>query len=116
MRSARQAQQWLPVLQGAALADPNGAQRFGPSGLLPVKMTRGCSLLGRAVRHPKQISILTYQLDLVTPAIKPCEASSRKVRRDILKRRIKARLRPVTKPRFTTHLGPALRANFVHPA
>ena len=43
-----------------------------------------------------------YQLDLVTPGINPCEASSRKVRRDILNRRMNARRRPVTSQRFTT--------------
>src|SRR5450759_3031248 len=53
MRSARRGRQSLPVFREAALADPNGAQRFGAARLLPVKITRGCSLLGRAVRHPK---------------------------------------------------------------
>src|SRR5439155_19080212 len=57
-----------------------------------------------------------YQLDLVTPGIRPCEASSRKVKRDILKRRIKARRRPVTSHRFTTRVGLASRGNWVRPA
>src|SRR5690242_20276426 len=39
-------------------------------------------------RLPPQLQ--TYQLDLVTPGMSPCEASSRKVRREILKRRMNA--------------------------
>src|SRR5438067_434369 len=57
-----------------------------------------------------------YQLDFVTPGIKPCDASSRKVRREILKRRMKARRRPVTSQRFTTRVGLASRRNCESPA
>src|SRR5690606_32635822 len=46
-----------------------------------------------------------YQLDFVTPGIIPAEASSRKVRREILKRRRYARRRPEISHRFTTRTG-----------
>src|SRR5205814_9642257 len=61
-------------------------------------------------------SLVIYQLDLVTPGINPCEASSRKVSRDILNRRMKARLRPLTSQRFTTRVGLASRGSCVKPA
>src|SRR5438552_3636995 len=70
----------------------------------------------RSVASENQISVLLYQLDLVTPGMSPCEASSRKVRRDILNLRIKARRRPVTSQRLTTRVGLASRGNCVSAA
>src|SRR6266480_786871 len=84
-----------------------------------IQDTRVATRLRRAGSHIAQrrgYRRKIYQLDLVTPGIKPCEASSRKVRRDILKRRIKARRRPVTSHRFTTRVGLASRGNCVSPA
>jgi hypothetical protein len=57
-----------------------------------------------------------YQLDFVTPGIIPAEANSRKVRRDILNRRINARRRPLTWQRFTTREGLASRGKADNPA
>src|SRR4030095_13000646 len=45
---------------------------------------------------PRSFNFEFSQLDLVTPGIMPAEASSRKVRRETLKRRINARRRPLT--------------------
>src|SRR5664279_1290619 len=66
--------------------------------------------------HPKPNVAEYYQLDLVTPGMSPCEASSRKVRRETLNRRMKARRRPVTSQRLTTRVGLAFRGNWVRPA
>src|SRR5438552_1209729 len=52
MRSERRVQQWLPVFRGSRSADPNGAQRFQQS--LPAEISGRCSLVGRAVWHPKR--------------------------------------------------------------
>src|ERR1700730_6818462 len=52
-----------------------------------------------------------YQLDFVTPGINPWDASSRKVRRETLKRRMNARRRPVTSQRLTTRVGLASRGS-----
>lgn len=46
-----------------------------------------------------------YQLDLVTPGMRPWEAISRKVIRDIWKRRMKARRRPETRQRLIRRVG-----------
>src|ERR1700730_16082198 len=66
--------------------------------------------------HPRPEVGEFYQLALVTPGISPCEASSRKVSREILNRRMKARRRPVTSQRLTTRVGLALRGNCARPA
>jgi len=52
-----------------------------------------------------------YQLDLVTPGIIPDEANSRKVMREILNRRMKARRRPLTTQRLTSRDGLASRGS-----
>ena len=57
-----------------------------------------------------------YQLDLVTPGMSPLDANSRKVRREILNRRIKARRRPDTWQRLTTRVGLASRGSCERPA
>ena len=49
-----------------------------------------------AIVAPETLTRLAYQLDFVTPGMSPEEANSRKVSRETLKRRIKARRRPVT--------------------
>src|SRR3954471_24544995 len=67
---------------------------------------------GAALKEQPQRGERSYQLDFVTPGMSPPEASSRKVRREILKRRIKARRRPVTSQRFTTRLGLASRGSW----
>ncbi len=56
-----------------------------------------------------------YQLDFVTPGISPDEASSRKVIRESLKRRMKARRLPETRQRFTRRVGLASRGSIVKP-
>src|SRR6266480_953811 len=52
-RSERRVRRWLPVFRGPPSADPNGARHLLPSRLLAVKTAGRCSLLGRAVWHPK---------------------------------------------------------------
>ena len=54
---------------------------------------------------------LTYQLDFVTPGIMPADASSRNVMRESLKRRMKARRRPLIRQRLTKRVGLASRGN-----
>jgi len=66
--------------------------------------------------HPNPALQNSYQLDLVTPGIKPLDASSRKVSREILNRRMNARRRPETWQRFTTRVGLASRGNWASPA
>lgn len=58
----------------------------------------------------------TYQLDLVTPGIKPAEAISRKVIRESLNLRIKARRRPVSWHLFTNRVGLASRGSWAREA
>ena len=53
-----------------------------------------------------------YQLDFVTPGIIPAEASSRKVMREILNRRMYARRRPLTWQRLTSLVGLASRGSW----
>src|SRR5205085_324892 len=59
----------------------------------------------------KRIELESYQLDFVTPGMNPPEASSRKVRREILNRRMNARRRPLTSQRLTTRVGLASRGS-----
>src|SRR3982751_4436544 len=115
-RSAPQARRSLLTFRQLTSADPNGAERFRRASLLPTEIVRECSLHGCASWHPESKSLVVYQLDLVTPGINPCEASSRKVRRDILNRRMKARRRPLTSQRFTMRVGLASRGSCARPA
>jgi hypothetical protein len=85
----------------------NSSSRFAQQPVVTGRFTR---------RIATRLRSKIYQLDLVTPGIKPCEASSRNVKRDILNRRIKARRRPVTWHRFTTRVGLASRGNWQRPA
>jgi hypothetical protein len=61
--------------------------------------------------HPTTREPVSYQLDFVTPGMNPFEASSRNVRRETLKRRMKARRRPLTSHRLTTRVGLASRGS-----
>src|SRR5205823_4376232 len=79
------------------------------------KSNDGMLMLIARVQVAPEINRL-YQLDLVTPGINPLEASSRKVSRDTLKRRMKARRRPETWQRFTIRVGLASRGNCASPA
>src|ERR1043166_3348187 len=65
--------------------------------------------------HPRDREPVSYQLDFVTPGMNPPEASSRKVRREILNRRINARRRPLTSQRLTTRVGLASRGSCDRP-
>ena len=114
-RSAPQARQSLPVFRQSTSADPNAAERFRRARLLPIKST-GLFISRMRILASETGSLVVYQLDLVTPGINPCEASSRKVRRDILNRRMNARRRPVTSQRFTTRVGLASRGSCARPA
>ena len=70
----------------------------------------------RALAPETRPSLRRYQLDFVTPGINPAEASSRKTRREILKRRMNARRRPLTSQRLTTREGLASRGSCERPA
>ena len=100
-------------------ADPNAAQSF--SAIRAKARGNITNISSEAAQtRPADASqsgaATAYQLDLVTPGINPCEASSRKVRRDILNRRMKARRRPLTSQRFTTREGLASRGSCASPA
>src|SRR5438874_1356433 len=73
-------------------------------------------LINRTPLASEAASGADYQLDLVTPGISPLDASSRKVSREILKRRMKARRRPDTWQRLTTRVGLASRGSCTRPA
>ena len=67
------------------------------------------------LRLVKRSAERSYQLDLVTPGIRPLEAISRKAIREILKRPMKARLRPVALQRRLRRTGLALRGSIERP-
>ena len=67
------------------------------------------------LRLVKRSAEMAYQLDLVTPGIRPLEASSRKAMRESLNRPMNARLRPVALQRRLRRTGLALRGSMERP-
>lgn len=90
------------------VAAPIGATQTGP--------TDAVAALSNFVfedRHGSAFRtvVRSYQLDFVTPGIIPAAASSRKVMREILNRRMNARRRPVTWQRLISLVGLASRGS-----
>ena len=106
-RSSRYDRACLPDSSGGVAA-PIGATQTGP--------TDAAAALSNFVfedRHGSAFRtvVRSYQLDFVTPGIIPAAASSRKVMREILNRRMNARRRPVTWQRLISLVGLASRGN-----
>jgi hypothetical protein len=90
------------------------AQQRGIDGRMHEKIRRARDHGPRASKAGK-VRLRDYQLDLVTPGIIPCVASSRKAMRESLNRRMNERRRPLVWHRLVTRVGLAFRGSCVRP-